>query len=234
MTLCVAVLSSNAARAAGASKLVVSGITTPRSAGSAGTVTVEARTSSGARATSYTGTIRFSSTDSQAVLPANYTFTTADAGIHTFTNAVVLKTAATQSVTATDTVTASITGSQTGIVVNALSVFTLDVSGISTPRTVNFASSVTVEARDAYGNRATGYSGTIHFASSDPAAALPANYKFASGDAGIHTFTNGVVLKTVGAQSVTATDTTTASISGREKGIQVVSNAATSLVISGV
>ena len=88
----VAVLGSTAVPAAGASTLVVSGITTPRSAGSTGSVTVEARTTSGARATTYAGTIRFTATDGQAVLPANYTFTATDAGIHTFTNAVVWKT----------------------------------------------------------------------------------------------------------------------------------------------
>src|SRR5439155_15118389 len=196
MTLCVAVLSSNAARAAGASKLVVSGITTPRSAGSAGTVTVEARTSSGARATSYTGTIRFSSTDSQAVLPANYTFTTADQGIHTFTNAVVLKTAATQSVTATDTAKSTVTGSQTGIVVQAQTPSRLVVSGLATAagRTAGTPMSPTVEVKDAYGNRVTSYTGTISFSSSDPRAVLPSSYRFTSGtglDNGIHTFTNG-------------------------------------------
>ncbi len=52
----------------------------------------------GATDTNYTGTIHFTSTDSHAVLPANYTFTAADAGVHTF--AATLETAGTQSVTA--------------------------------------------------------------------------------------------------------------------------------------
>ena len=96
-----------------AANLIVTGILSPQSAGTVSSVTVEVKTSQGARATGYTGTIHFTSTDAQAVLPANYTFTSStagtpncttgcDQGIHTFTNAVVLKTAATHSVTATD------------------------------------------------------------------------------------------------------------------------------------
>lgn len=49
----------------------------------------------------YTGTMKFTSTDPQATLPANYTFTTANAGTQTF--AFTLKTAGPQCVTATDT-----------------------------------------------------------------------------------------------------------------------------------
>ena len=61
--------------------------------------------------TVYTGTAHFTSSDIQAVLPANYTFTAADAGMHTFS--ATLKTAGSQSLVATDTVTSSITGTQT-------------------------------------------------------------------------------------------------------------------------
>ncbi|HZL25197.1 MAG TPA: hypothetical protein VFC39_01560 [Acidobacteriaceae bacterium] len=52
-------------------------------------------------AATYTGTVKFTSTDPQANLPANYTFATSDAGAHTI--AVTLKTAGPQCVTATDT-----------------------------------------------------------------------------------------------------------------------------------
>ncbi|HYS09832.1 MAG TPA: hypothetical protein VEP66_13855 [Myxococcales bacterium] len=115
-----------------AANLVVTGIVTPQSAGAVSSVTVEVRTSSGARATGYTGTVRFTSTDGQAILPANYTFksstattpnctTGCDQGIHTFTNGVVLKTAGTQSVTVTDVAKSTVTGSQTGIVVKPAS-----------------------------------------------------------------------------------------------------------------
>ena len=74
--------------------------------------------------------------------------------------------------------------------------------------------SVTVTARDPYGNIVTGYTGTVSFASSDTKAVLPGKYSFTAGDAGVHAFT-GIVLKTTATQSVAATDTATASITGR-------------------
>jgi serine/threonine-protein kinase len=50
-------------------------------------------------ATGYPGTLKFTSSDKNAVLPANYTFTAADAGMKTF--GVTLNTSGTQSITAT-------------------------------------------------------------------------------------------------------------------------------------
>jgi hypothetical protein len=68
---------------------------------------------------------------------------------------------------------------------------------------------VTVTAKDAYGNTATGYTGTVHFTSSDGQATLPANSTLTNGTG---TFT--VTLKTAGSRSITATDTVTSSITG--------------------
>ncbi len=65
-------------------------------------------------------------------------------------------------------------------------------------------------AKDAFGNTATGYTGTVHFTSSDAAAILPANGTLTNG---VGTFS--VTLKTVGTQSITATDTVTTAITGR-------------------
>jgi hypothetical protein len=59
----------------------------------------------------YAGTVHFTSSDGKSVLPANYTFTSADAGVHTFTSAATLKTAGSQTVAATDTNLGSISGS---------------------------------------------------------------------------------------------------------------------------
>ena len=42
---------------------------------------------------------------------------------------------------------------------------------------------------------------------------LPSNYTFVAGDSGVHTFTT-TVLKTAGSQTITATDTSTSSITG--------------------
>ena len=74
--------------------------------------------------------------------------------------------------------------------------------------------SFTMTALDAYGNTATGYRGTIGWASSDPAAGLPGAYTFTAQDTGVHTFNGGVVLNTLGARSLTATDTGAGSVTG--------------------
>lgn len=67
-------------------------------------ITVTAKQSDGATtATNYRGAVHFTSTDSQATLPADYTFTATDNGTHTFD--VTLRTGGPQSVTATDTTT---------------------------------------------------------------------------------------------------------------------------------
>ena len=177
-------------------------------AGSSFTVTVTALTSSGTTDTGYTGTVKFTSTDALAGLPANYTFTSANDGVATFT--VTLKTAGSQSITATAVATGSVTGQATTPVA-AAAASVLSVSDASTA-TAGTGFNVTVTAKDAYGNTATGYTGTIKFTSTDGQAVLPANYTFTSANAGTHTFS--VTLKTAGSESVTATDTSTSTITG--------------------
>jgi len=55
------------------------------------------------------GTGHFSISDRTATLPTNYTFTAADAGVHTFTNAAILKKKGTQTLTVTDTKNSALT-----------------------------------------------------------------------------------------------------------------------------
>jgi uncharacterized repeat protein (TIGR01451 family) len=57
-----------------------------------------------------------------------------------------------------------------------------------------------------------GYSGTVHFTSSDPQAILPADYTFVSGDAGTHTFS--VTLATLGDQTISVVDTHASGFTG--------------------
>jgi hypothetical protein len=190
------------------SKFIVSGYPAT-TAGTSHSFTVIATDAYGNVVTGYRGTVHFTSSDLQAGLPANYTFTATDKGVHTFS--ATLKTAGSQSLTVTDTVTAGITGSETGISVTAAAATHLSISAPSSA-SIGVAISVTVIALDAYGNIATGYLGTIHFTSSDNKAILPSNYTFVAGDAGVHTFT--VIFKSSGTQTLTATDTHTGSIKG--------------------
>jgi hypothetical protein len=193
------------------------GVSIPASvtAGAAQNVTVTSKDAYGNTTPAYRGAIRFTSTDPAAVLPADYTFTAADNGVHAFPT-VALKTAGNRSVTATDKATASISGvGATTVAPAAASSMTL--SGISSPLASGASSSATVTVRDAYNNVATGYRGTIQFTSTDGAAVLPGAYTFTAGDAGTHTFT-GLVLKTAGNQGVTVADGT---LSGTQSPITV-------------
>jgi hypothetical protein len=104
--------------AAAATHLSVSGFTPPTIAGVSQVVTVTALDNLDATDTDYNGTVHFTSSDPSPVLPSDYTFTPFDNGSHTFS--VTLNTVGTQTITATDTVTGSINGSQTGITVLTL------------------------------------------------------------------------------------------------------------------
>ena len=179
-------------------------------AGTAFSFTVTALDQFNNTATGYAGTVHFTSTDGQAVLPANSTLTN---GVGTFS--ATLKTVGSQTLTATDTVTASITGTSGTVTVNAAAATHYTVSAPATDLS-GTPFSFTVTALDQFNNTATGYSGTVHFTSSDAQAVLPAN----------STLTNGVgtfsaTLKTGGNQTLTATDTVTASITGTSSAIQV-------------
>jgi hypothetical protein len=192
------------------------------SAGAPFGMTLEALDEFGNDATNYTGTVHFTTTDSgsSVVLPADYTFVAADRGVHTFSNGVKLVTAGAQTVSATDTFTSSITGTT-----NTINVF----SGAATHFTVTAPSTgtagspftITVMALDEFGNDATNYTGTVHFTTTDSGSSvvLPADYTFIPGENGVHTFSNGVTLVTAGAQTVTATDSS--SVTGTSTSIAV-------------
>ena len=188
--------------AAAISKLAVTAPATA-TAGTAFTVKVTAQDTYGNTITNYAGTVHFITTDpsGQTVVPSNYTFVSGDNGSHTFTNGVTLILAQTTNVNVTD---GSVTG--TGqVTVKAAAASKLNVTGGVTV-TAGASFNLAIVAQDAYGNTATGYTGTLTFSSSDTKATLPGSYTFTSGDAGVHTFLNGAILKTAGSQTITATD----------------------------
>ena len=189
-----------------ASSLVVSGVPSSTTAGQTGSFTVTARDANGNVATGYTGTVHFTSSDPHAELPADYTFTAPDAGRHTFSTA--LTTAGMQSLTASDTAARGLTGTEAGIAVSPGAASRLVVSAPA-GTAAGTAFNVTVTARDAYGNTATGYTGAVRFTSSDGRAVLPINSTLRDG-----TGTFGVTLATAGSQTLTATDTTSSTLTG--------------------
>src|SRR5207249_2939322 len=109
----------------------------------------------------YAGTVHFTSSDGAATLPANSTLTS---GTGSFS--ATLRTAGNQTITATDTVSSSITGTSNTIAVSAASATHF---AVSTPAsaTAGSAFTFTVTAQDPFNNTATSYAGTVHFTSSD-------------------------------------------------------------------
>jgi hypothetical protein len=194
-----------------AATLAISGLPASVTAGAQDTISVTAKDAQGHVATGYTGTVHFTSSDTHAGLPMDYTFVAGDHGTHTFS--VTLNTTGSQSLTVTDKATATITGSETGIQVNpAADVVTgLMISGVPASITAGTPDSITVTAVDAQGHAVAGYTGTIHFTSSDAQAGLPADYTFVAADHGTHTFP--VTLKTPGAQTITVADKAQMSLS---------------------
>src|SRR5439155_1171983 len=145
-------------RSPSATRLVVSSAATP-TAGAAFSFTVTAQDQSGATDTTYAGTVHFTSSDTSlgVLLPAD---TTLGNGQGAF-SATLIK-AGSQTITGTDTATASINGTLS-VTVRAASAASL---ALDAPRsaTAGQAFTVAVTLKDPYGNVATGYRGTVHFA----------------------------------------------------------------------
>ena len=167
------------------------------------------------RATGYTGTIHFSSTDPNPlqILPGNATLT---AGTGNFS--ITLATVGNQTVTVTDAAN-SLTQSST-ITVNpgVITKFAPTGTPVATDpagTTFNFV----VTAQDADGNTVPSYTGPVHFSSTDTGAStsLPPNSLLTNG---VGTFS--ATLTTAGVQAITVADASNGSILGTSSVIDVV------------
>ena len=186
-------------------------------AGASFSVTVTAKTAAGAVDSSYLGTVQFTSTDTRAGLPSSYTFTAADHGSHTFT--VTLFTAGSRTLSVSDANGSATSGTTSSISVSPAAASRFILSGLSTSTTAGATQTLTVTAQDPYGNVATGYTGTVILATSDPqGSAVPSSYTFTAADRGVHNFS--VSFKTAGIQSVTVSDSV-AGIAATLAGISV-------------
>jgi hypothetical protein len=189
--------------AKGTTHFSVTSTTTTLTAGTAFNFTVSALDSANNVYPSYSWTVKFTSFDAQAVLPSNATLTN---GTGTFS--ATLKTAGGWAITATDTVTGSITGSSGTLTVNAGPATHFAMSTAGNVATARAHTGISISASDAYSNFAGSYSGTVHFTSSDPNAILPP-------DTALPATTQPLVtLETVGSQTITAADIVTTSLKG--------------------
>src|SRR5439155_2929134 len=178
-------------------------------AGQPFSVTVTAEDANGNPASSYSGTVHVATSDTSAgvALPADYTFTAADAGTHSFS--VTLIRSGPQTLTASDA--ANNLSTTSNPTVNAAPASRLMLaSGVSTA-TAGSSVSFAVTAQDPYGNTDPSYAGTIHFTTSDPSpGSMPPDARLTNGQGSFN-----ATLDTAGSQSITATDTSTATITGR-------------------
>jgi hypothetical protein len=187
-------------------------------AGRAFNVTVSALDSSDGVVASYSGKVHLTSTDAQAILPADATLTN---GTGSFS--VTLKTAGMgKQLSAIDTVNASISGTAGGITVNAGAATQFTVSAPNAA-TAGMAFNFSVVALDTYNNFAN-YSGMVHFTSTDAQAKLPPDAVLTN---------NGLAtqfpatLNTIGNATLITAKDTAASTTGSSGPINVFSNVAT-------
>lgn len=104
-------------------------------------VTVTAQDNNGATLTNYTGTVHFTSSDSLATLPSNYTFTSSNAGTHGFV--ATLRKSGPQTITVNGTTATVMKGTANVAVAGATS----STSLVSSANPVSFGQSVTFTAK---------------------------------------------------------------------------------------
>jgi hypothetical protein len=85
----------------------------------------------------------------------------------------------------------------------------------------------TVRALDQFNNLASGYTGTVHFSSTDGLAVLPTDVTLSGGSG-----TLSATLKTAGAQTITATDTATPTLTGTSNQVTVGAAAASQFALT--
>jgi hypothetical protein len=168
--------------------------------------------------TNTTDVVNFTSTDANAVLPAN----TALVG-GTITLTATVKTAGARTITATDVTNPAKIGNISASVTVSAGAFSKlqllvpgETAAAGTPTgktgTPNAASAgtgfvITVNAVDAYWNKVTSATDFVQFTTTDPNGVVPANTQLALGTK-TFTTTTGPNLKTVGTQTITVTDFT--------------------------
>jgi hypothetical protein len=218
---------STASTAGGGGNLVAThfSLTAPTtvSAGTNFSLTVTALDAANNVVTGYSGMVNFTSTDSQFPSPGGQGLV---GGTGTFT--LSLRSAGSQTITATDISKPTITG-VTGSITVEIEVAHLRVSvptGRSPAAVYNFTFTAgaplnfTVTVFDGLGNVFPGYTGKVSFTSTDGQALLPSSSNLTNG-----TGSFSAVFKTTGNQTITATDTATSSLVATSISIHVVAPA---------
>ncbi len=178
-----------------ATSLTLAGAPASAISGSAFAITITALDSNQNIATGYSGSVSISSSDSEAVLPASGALLQ---GTKQFW--VTLKTAGSRTLSASD---GTLSTGATAVTVSAGAVASLVLGSVPETATAGTPVTVSVTAKDAAGNTASGYTGTVSFSSNDPQAVLPASGPLLNGQG-----TVSITFRTTGARTFTASDGT--------------------------
>jgi hypothetical protein len=194
------------------------GTPTPQVAGSTINVTVNAVDAVWNVITSTTDVVSFTSTDANAVLPANTALVTG-----TITLTATVKTAGSRAITVNDVTNPAKTGNTSGSVTVSAGAFVklqllvpgetaaagsaTGKTGSPTAASAGTVFAITVNAVDAYWNKVTSAVDFIQFTTTDPNGTVPANTQLVLGTKSFTT-TTGPNLKTIGTQTITVTDFT--------------------------
>ncbi len=188
-------------------------------AGRAVDVTLTAEDSQNHPLPTYIGTVTLTSSDAQAILnglglPATYTFTAADIGVHTFT--VTLATAGNQTVTATDSADKiAATSSPITVDPGPFSKYVVAVQGGNTV-TAGTPFFFSVQATDTYNNPVSTYNGpgsvTTTVSPVDPLGDFPVSGTLQNSGLGTGIFQGD--LQTAGTYTLTTTGETFSGTSG--------------------
>ncbi|MFO0746197.1 MAG: FG-GAP-like repeat-containing protein [Myxococcota bacterium] len=186
------VVGSTSVTPATAASFELTGLPAVLVAGTTTTLTAKAKDAFGNVATGYAGTASVTVTDPGATAPASITFV---AGQQTFD--VKLVTVGTRRVTITEG--AKTTFQEASVTPAAAASF--ELTGLPAALVAGTTTTLTAKAKDAFGNVATGYTGTATVTVTDPGATAPASIAFVAGQQ-----TLNVKLVTVGTRRVTITE----------------------------
>ena len=193
---------------------------------------VEIRDAQGNRVTGATDSVTLTITSGTGTAGAALSCTSnavaASSGVASFSGCQIDKAGTGYTLTASSGSLTAATSSSLAIAAGTTS--SLNVSGPGTATAGSAFSTLTVTAQDGQGNTATGYTGTVHFTSSDSTGTLPSDYTFQAGDNGSKTFS--VTLNSAGTRTITATDTATSSITGTTGNIAVSAGTANQLAFT--
>jgi hypothetical protein len=179
-------------------------------AGGTYTFTVTAQDAFQNTVTDYAGPLNFTTTDSNATLPSQGTLTS---GVGVFS--AVYRTAGSQTLTIADNNNNSLSASASVTVLPGTASHFV-VSSSSNSISAGGAVLLVITAEDQFNNSAPGYNGTVHLTSTDSQASLADDSML---DSGVGTFF--AILRSSGSQTITAKDTSIASLSGSTGNIVV-------------